>query len=95
MAALVISPEAEIDLLDIWLYIAEDHPDNADRFLDKLYIKAIKISEFNEIGIDRDDLVLGLKSFPVDNYVFYFRRIKKGIELVRVLHASRDINIQF
>ena len=38
MAALVISPEAEIDLLDIWLYIAEDHPDNADRFLDKLYI---------------------------------------------------------
>ena len=96
MAALVISPEAEIDLLDIWLYIAEDHPDNADRFLDKLYIlKPLSLVNFNEIGIDRDDLVLGLKSFPVDNYVFYFRRIKKGIELVRVLHASRDINIQF
>jgi len=36
MPTLIISPEAEQDLLDIWLYIAEDSPVNADRFLDRL-----------------------------------------------------------
>jgi len=36
MADLIISPEAEQDLVDIWLYIAEDQPINADHFLERL-----------------------------------------------------------
>jgi len=55
MPELIISPEAEADLLDIWLYIAEDSPVNADRFLDKLHNKALKLCEFSEIGIDRPE----------------------------------------
>ncbi len=46
MPTLTISPEAEQDLLDIWLYIAEDNPINADRFLDRLEGKALKLAEF-------------------------------------------------
>ena len=56
MPSLIISPEAEQDLLDIWLYIAEDSPVNADRFLDRLEGKALKLAEFTEIGIDRPEL---------------------------------------
>lgn len=40
MPTLIISPEAEQDLVDIWLYIAEDQPVNADRFLERLEQKA-------------------------------------------------------
>lgn len=36
MPTLIISPEAEQDLIDIWLHIAEDQPVNADRFLERL-----------------------------------------------------------
>ena len=46
MSQLIISPQAEQDLLDIWLYIAEDSPINADRFLDKLYATTQKLAEF-------------------------------------------------
>lgn len=95
MPALIISPEAEQDLLDIWLYIAEDSPVNADRFLDRLEGKALKLSEFTEIGIDRPELAPDMKSFPVDRYVLYYRANTEGIELVRVLHGSRDINRVF
>lgn len=95
MAELLISPEAEIDLLEIWLYIAEDSPENADRFQDKLANKARKLSESSEIGIDRPELGQGLKSFPVDRYLLYYRSIQTGIELVRVLHGSRDIQALF
>lgn len=66
MSTLIISPEAEQDLLDIWLYIAEDSPVNADRFLDRLEGKGLKLAEFTEIGIDRPELAADLKSFPVD-----------------------------
>lgn len=50
MLELEISVDAENDLLDIWSYIAEDQPINADRFLDKLDEKALKLAEFPELG---------------------------------------------
>ena len=90
MPELTISPEANQDLLDIWLYIAEDSPMNADQFLDKLHTKALNLSEFKEIGIDRPELAKDLRSFPVDRYMLYYRAVPTGIELVRVLHGSRD-----
>lgn len=36
MALIVKRPLAELDLLDIWEFIAEDSPDRADEFLDRL-----------------------------------------------------------
>ena len=95
MPTLITSPEAEQDLLDIWLYIAEDSPVNADRFLDRLEKKALKLAEFTEIGIDRPELAPDLKSFPVDRYILYYRANTNGIELVHVLHGSRDTNRVF
>ncbi len=82
MPELITSPGAELDLLDIWFYIAEDSRVNADRFLDKLNEKAVKLSDFNGMGIDRPELAKGLKSFPVDRYMHHYRLIDNGIELV-------------
>jgi len=95
MADLVISPEAEQDLVDIWLYIAEDQPINADHFLERLEEHAKRVAEFNDMGIDRPELALNLKSFPVDRYILFYRQIENGVELVRVLHSSRDMNLIF
>ena len=95
MPTLIISPEAEQDLIDIWLYIAEDQPVNADHFLERLQEKAQKLAEFTDLGVDRLDLAPDLKSFPVDRYVLYYRPNDHGIELVRVLHGSRDTNLIF
>ena len=50
MLELEISREAEIDLLDIWLFIAEVQPINADRFLEKLREKVQKLAEFSGLG---------------------------------------------
>ena len=93
MANLVISPEAEQDLIDIWLYIAEDQPINADRFLERIEQTAQKLAEFKTLGTDRLDLIPNLKSFPV--YVLYYRPNEDGIELVRGLRGSRDVNLVF
>lgn len=68
---------------------------NADHFLDLLKDKASNLAEFNSIGTDRPELSANLKSFPVERYVLYYRINSEGIELVRVLHGSRDTSLLF
>lgn len=95
MLELEISPQAENDLVETWLYIAEDQPINADRYLDKLQEKAQKLAEFPDLGRDRPELAEGLKSFPVDRYNLYYTTTESKLILVRVLPADRDITALF
>ena len=91
MLRLVKAPRAEADLIDIWLYVAEDQPINADRLLDRLNDAALLIAETPLMGVDRPDLSKDIKSFPVENYTLFYRIKPDVLELVRVLSASRDI----
>jgi toxin ParE1/3/4 len=68
MSRIRISAEASADLDDIWSYIAKDSPANADRFLDRILRTATTLSERPRAGRMRDELGLGLRSFPVGNY---------------------------
>lgn len=95
MPGLVISPEAEQDLIDIWLYIARDQPGIADRFLERLQRKANKLMDFPDLGVGRKELGTFVKSFPVDHYVLFYRSTNHGIELIRVLYESRDVSKVF
>lgn len=91
MLKLIISPKAEADLIDIWLYVAEDQPVNADRLLDRLNAAAMLLAETPGMGVDRPILNVNLKSFPVGNYILYYRVKMNVLELVRVLSGSRDV----
>lgn len=42
-------------------------------------------------GRRRDELEPHLRSFPEGSYVVFYREIGEGIEIIRVLHSSRDI----
>jgi len=95
MSQMILSKDAELDLLEIWLFIAEGSPVNADRFLAKMNEKALKLAEFNEMGVNRPELGEGIQSFTVERYVLFYRAIENGIELVRVLSSSRDISLVF
>ena len=37
------------------------------------------------------DLAPSLRSFPVGNYLLFYREVADGIQLVRALHGARDI----
>ncbi len=84
-------PEAESDLDEIWWYIAQDSPDHADRFLDRLQERFLALADFPKMGISRDDIQAGLRSQPVGNYLIFYFPLADGIEIVRVLHGSRDV----
>jgi toxin ParE1/3/4 len=42
-------------------------------------------------GRARDELARGLRSVPYSRYVIFYRPIKDGVEIVRVLHGARDL----
>ncbi len=90
MAEVIRSPLAELDLLEIWFFIAEDNENAADRFLDLLAQKCDLLAENPKIGRAREELAPDLRSFPVKRYMIYYRPMEDGIEVVRVLSAYRD-----
>ena len=83
------SPLSHQDYRDIWRYIAEDNPDAADRLLRKIDEKLNLYAAHPGMGADRSRLAAGLRSFPVGNYLIFYRAAIGGIELVRVLHGAR------
>ena len=86
-------PTARSDLIDIWQYIADDSPEDADRFLDTLEEKMSLLADNPEMGKRREKLAEGLRGFPVGNYMIFYRPHgeKEGIVVVRVLNGTQDI----
>lgn len=89
------TPAARGDLLEIWLHIAQDNLEAADRFLETIHDKCRLLAGQPEMGPDRSDLGPHVRSFAVRDYLIYYRPIRGGIEVLRVLHGARDIPAVF
>ena len=85
-----VSDVASADLEEIWLFIAQDDPDAADRFLRNLVSRFPTLASMPDMGRLREELAARVRSFPVGNYVIFYRPMGGGIEIVRVLHGARD-----
>jgi toxin ParE1/3/4 len=88
-------PLAQLDLLEIWVFIGEDSPSHADRFLDLIEAKLRMLAEVPGLGRSRPELANNLRSFPVGEYHIFYRAGKHRFEVVRVLHGARDIEAIF
>ena len=95
MPAIRRSKLAEQDYREIWRYIALDNPDAADRLLRRIESKLELYANYPGMGTRREELAAGLRSFPVGNYLVFYRPVENGIELARVLHGARDLSKVF
>jgi toxin ParE1/3/4 len=84
-------PQARLDLIEIWNFIADDNEAAADRMLDR-FEKALRmLSEQPMAGRKRTELAPDLRSFPVGNYILFYLPLQNGVDLVRVLSGYLDI----
>jgi toxin ParE1/3/4 len=95
MPRLLKRPQAEADLDEIWWYIAQDSQKNANKFLDLIQEKCLLIASFPSMGENRDELLDGLRSFPIGSYLVFYFPFNDGIDIVRVLHGSRNLEAFF
>ncbi|HXR37969.1 MAG TPA: type II toxin-antitoxin system RelE/ParE family toxin [Terracidiphilus sp.] len=92
MTDYVLSTGAELDLDEIWEYIANDNINAADRWIDKLFDAFEVIARNPGIGHKRQDLTgYPVLFWPVGAYLILYRIQPAQVEIVAVTQGARDI----
>ena len=92
---------AKHDLIDLADAIAHDNLDAAERFLDAAEAGFRFLARTPSAGATREYLtpaLKGLRMWPIkgfEKYLVFYRPVPGGLEIVRVLHAARDIGAIF
>jgi plasmid stabilization system protein ParE len=90
----VLSVAAELDLDEIWNYIAQDNIDAADRWVNTLFDAFSSLAQTPGMGHKREDLTaFPILFWPVGAYLILYRVQKELIEIVAVTQGARDIPI--
>jgi toxin ParE1/3/4 len=93
-----VAEEVDVELDDIWLYIARQSGsiEIADKIVDSITDCFVALGRSPHIGRRRDeDLAPGLRSFPVGNYVIIYCIEGEDAAIFHVFHGSRDIESFF
>jgi toxin ParE1/3/4 len=89
-----ISPRAVADLDEIWDYIAQEsgNPAAATRVVRQITRVFPEIGKYPYIGRSREaDLGPERRSFVVSTYIVVYTIKATEVEILRVLHTSRDV----
>lgn len=92
MSGYSLSVDADVDLDDIWEYIAKDNIDAADRWIEKLFDAFEALGQTPRMGHRREDLTsYPVLFWPVGSYLVIYRAERRPIEIVAITQGSRDI----
>ncbi len=92
LAGYVISPAAQADIDQIQDYLLSQSLDASRIVGDALEAALIRLAEYPFLGHQRRDLTNKPVLFwPVFSYLLVYRPETRPVELVRVVHASREI----
>jgi toxin ParE1/3/4 len=92
MAQTLFTPLATEDLQQIWDFLAEKAgTQTAYKFLVAIRDKCQMLAEFPDSGRARHEFIINLRSFPFKNYVIFYMPQDGGIEVLRIVHSSRDM----
>ena len=87
----VLAPSAAKDLEILWQHLADEATEAiADRAIDAISERCEMLADFPEAGRLRPDLGPGVRCFPVEKHVIYYRHETALVVIGRVLHGSRD-----
>lgn len=91
MPKIRISENAGDDLESIWEYVAQNDIEAANKLIKEITGKFKLLRNHPQIGREENRLLGTLRSFPVSHYIIFYKPFDNGVEILRVLHASRDV----
>lgn len=99
MRQLHFTNDADRNLVEIAVYIATESSsrDVAVAFIERLRAKCRQLASLPATaGTARPELRTDIRSTPCQGYVIFFRyRVDDVLEIVNILHGSRDIDSYF
>ena len=91
MPRVLRTAQARLDLIEIWEFVARSSAARADRLTESIDAKCRLLAQFPEMGRSREELAPGVRSTLVERYVILYRPLEDGMEVLRVIHGSRDL----
>jgi toxin ParE1/3/4 len=95
MSGFHFTRKAAADLETIQDYIARDRPGASLDWVNALEERCVRVAQNPGWGRPREYLRPDLRSLPFGRYLISYRQTTPGVEIVRVLHAARDLGRQF
>ncbi len=91
------SGAAKADLLEIWLYIAPENVNAADRQIAKIEQAVFRLGDFPRSAPARHDIGPEVRAITVGNYLVLYRVIdaERQVDLMRVIDGRRDLAALF
>ena len=86
---------ARSDYDEIWSYLAVRDLSAADRLIDQFDATLESIAATPRMGRKVEELAPNLRSFPVGNYLIFYRPLEDGMQLIRLVHGARDITPEY
>jgi plasmid stabilization system protein ParE len=94
MSKLTFTESAQADMLQAWLYIADENLAAADGVLDAIERDAGVLLQQPLMGRARPELGRLVRSWPTSTpYILYYVSEKTGVAVLRVLHHARDVRL--
>jgi toxin ParE1/3/4 len=91
MAEYLLSPAAQHDLENIWLYTCRQwSPHQADRYIDMLSAAFAELAGSPMIASACDHIRPLYRRYNVERHMIYFRIAPYGIAVIRILHDRMD-----
>lgn len=92
MGTVLFTSLARKDLKEMRDFIAQDKPMAASKYLAIIKQKCELLANYPTLGVQRQEYC-GLYKFPIDNYLIFYRISTNGIDIIRILHSSRDVDL--
>ncbi len=93
MIRLAFSPDAEADLEEIGDFIAEDNPDAAIAFVQRLKRRCNDLLTFQAVGRKRDEIRMGYRSITEGEYIIFYRMANEDkLVIMHIIHSKRDLS---
>ncbi|MEB3211991.1 MAG: type II toxin-antitoxin system RelE/ParE family toxin [Leptolyngbyaceae bacterium] len=87
--------QADLDLIEIWVFIARHSIQDADRFIDRIEERYLLLLDYPHLGPEKPNLGEGVRVLVEGNYYIFYRVSDDLIEVLRIIRASRDIQALF
>jgi toxin ParE1/3/4 len=89
----VLSPRARADIEEIWDYTAERWGvAQAETYIRQIQTAIETVAASPRLARSCDDVRPGYWRYPASSHIIFFRLIRDGIDIARILHRRMDFD---
>lgn len=88
---ILATANADVKGIYDWIVEASGHPKVAEDFIARIFDRCDQLSQFPELGVNRDDLLPGIRLLPFERRAaIFYRIVNDEVQVANVFYRGRD-----